>query len=93
MTLHNVRNQPGYLAGLSSTGGYFSAYADTARSFGCLRSDGTFDHSTSFVVRTEQTPLSGVYYEPDGNWLLGQFARYPDRAFGPPSASTTPPYR
>jgi hypothetical protein len=84
VTLHNVRNQPGYLAGLSSTGGYFRAYADAARTFGSLRSDGTFDHSTSFVVRTEQTPLSGVYYEPDSNWLLDQFARYTDRDFGPP---------
>lgn len=84
VTLHNVRNQPGYLAGLPSTGGYFSASADTARTFGCLRPDGTFDHGTSFVVRTEQMPLSGVYYEPDSNWLLGQLARYPDQDYGPP---------
>ncbi|GHH85802.1 hypothetical protein GCM10017771_20320 [Streptomyces capitiformicae] len=82
--LHNVRSQPGYLAGLSSAGGYFTAYADTARTFGCLRPDGSFDHNTSFVVRTEQQPLSPVYYEPDSNWLLGQFRTYPDRDFGPP---------
>lgn len=82
--LHKVRSRPGYLAGLSSTGGHFTAYADTARTFGCLRPDGSFDHDTSFVVRTEQQPLSPVYYEPDSNWLLRQFRTYPDRDLGPP---------
>lgn len=85
---HDQRRDPGAHrgrpAGLSGTGGYFRAQADTARTLGCLRSDGTFDRSTSFVVRTEQTPLSGVYCEPDSNWLLGQFARCPDRDVGPP---------
>ncbi|MER6160496.1 hypothetical protein ABT147_33965 [Streptomyces sp. NPDC001868] len=76
VTLHNVRNQPGYIAGLSSTGGYFQAYADTARKFGCLRADGTFDHSTSFVVRTQQQPLSATYYEPDSNYILYAHRNY-----------------
>ncbi|MGW0706186.1 hypothetical protein ACWD4G_09510 [Streptomyces sp. NPDC002643] len=83
-TLHNVRAQPGYTAGLNSEGGYFQAYADTARTFGCLRADGSFDHDTSFVVRTVQQPLSPVYFEPDSRWLLTQFRDYPDRDFGPP---------
>jgi hypothetical protein len=68
--LHNVREQPGYLAGLSSLGGRFAAYADTARTFGCLRADGTFDHSTSFVVRTEQQQLLDTYFYPDSNYVL-----------------------
>ncbi|SNX88645.1 hypothetical protein SAMN06272735_9128 [Streptomyces sp. TLI_55] len=76
VVLHNVRNQPGYIAGLSSTGGYFQAYADTARTFGCLRADGTFDHSTSFVVRTQQQPLSATYYEPDSNYILYAHRNY-----------------
>ncbi|WP_405814832.1 hypothetical protein OG241_09925 [Streptomyces sp. NBC_01390] len=83
VTLHNVRSQPGYLAGLDSVGGYFTAYADTARTFGCLRADGTFDHGTSFVVSTEQTPLSPVYYETDARWVVSQFRSYSDRDFGP----------
>lgn len=45
---------------------------------------GGFDHDTSFVVRTEQQPLSPAYYEPDSNWLLRQFRTCPDRHFGPP---------
>lgn len=76
VVLHDVRNQPGYIAGLSSTGGYFRAYADTARTFGCLRADGTFDHSTSFVVRTQQQPLSATYYEPDSNYILYAHRNY-----------------
>ncbi|WP_326574058.1 hypothetical protein OG889_03160 [Streptomyces sp. NBC_00481] len=91
VTLHDVRDQPGYLAGLSSAGGYFGAHADTARTFGCLLPDGTFDHSTSFVVRTEQQPLSPVYYQPDSNWLLTQFRSYPDQDFGPPFFVNFPP--
>ncbi|MFD5627673.1 hypothetical protein [Streptomyces sp. NPDC127072] len=68
--LHNVREQPGYLAGLSSVGGRFAAYADTARTFGCLRADGTFDHGTSFVVRTEQQPLLDNYFFTESNYIL-----------------------
>ena len=82
VVLHNVRNQPGYLAGLSSTGGYFTASADTERTFGCMTSDGVFDHSTSFVVRTHQQPLSAVYYAPDSNYILSQFHKYTDD-YGP----------
>ncbi|MEU9284644.1 hypothetical protein AB0D57_07895 [Streptomyces sp. NPDC048275] len=80
VTLHNVRNQPGYLAGLSSLGGRFAAYADTARTFGCLRADGTFDHDTSFVVRTEQQQLLDNYYYPDSNWVLYWNQHYPSDA-------------
>jgi len=70
VALHHVRSQPGYLAGLSSVGGRFTAYADTARTFGCLTADGTFDHSTSFVVHTEQQQLLDNYCYPDSNWIL-----------------------
>ncbi|MEV7346382.1 hypothetical protein [Streptomyces sp. NPDC093544] len=76
--LHNVRDQPGYLAGLSSVGGRFAAYADTARTFGCLRPDGTFDHGTSFVVRTEQQPLLDNYFYPDSNYILWWDRNYPE---------------
>jgi hypothetical protein len=83
VTLHDVRSRPGYQAGLSSTDHWFRAYADTARTFGCLRADGTFDHSTSFVVRTEQQRLPGVYYEDQADWILGRLRSDPDRDTGP----------
>ncbi|QIZ00169.1 hypothetical protein HEP87_47935 [Streptomyces sp. S1D4-11] len=70
VVLHNVRNQPGYLAGLTSVGGRFAAYADTARTFGCLRPDGTFDHGRSFVVRTTRQQLLDNYFYPDSNYIL-----------------------
>lgn len=81
--LHNVRNQPAFIAGLSSTDDYFDAYADTARTFGCLRPDGTFDHGTSFVVRTEQQPLRHVYYTTQTAWVLSEQRRYPEYDTGP----------
>jgi hypothetical protein len=81
--LHNVRHQPGYLAGLPSTDDRFDAYADTARTFGCLRPDGTFDHDTGFVVRTEQQPLAHTYYTTQTSWVLSQQTRYPDQDTGP----------
>ncbi len=83
VTLHNVRNQPGYLAGLRSTDDFFDAYADIARTFGCLRPDGTFDHGTSFVVRTEQQPLQPVYYTTQTSWVLYQQDQYPGQDTGP----------
>ncbi|CAM5737885.1 hypothetical protein SALBM311S_03742 [Streptomyces alboniger] len=83
VTLHNVRNQPGYIAGLNSTDNRFNAYADTARTFGCLRPDGTFDHGTSFVVRTEQQELMSTYYYPDANWVLQEHRENPTRDVGP----------
>jgi len=82
VSLHNVRNQPGYIAGLSSTDDYFDAYADTDRTFGCLRADGTFDHGTSFVVHTEQQSLAPVYYENQSYWILSQLRSY-STDFGP----------
>ncbi|MBG0850835.1 hypothetical protein I2W78_02925 [Streptomyces spinoverrucosus] len=81
--LHNVRNQPGYLAGLRSSVYGFQAYADTARTFGCLRPDGTFDHATGFVVRTERQALLPTYYYTDANWIIHQHREYPDQDFGP----------
>lgn len=81
--LHNVRTQPGFIAGLPSTDYYFDAYADTARTFGCLRPDGTFDHSTGFVVRTEQQPLKHVYYTTQTSWVLSEQTKYPDQDRGP----------
>ncbi|MDX3852326.1 hypothetical protein [Streptomyces sp. AK02-01A] len=69
--LHNVQAQPGYIEGLS--GGDFEAYADTARTFGCLDGDGVFQWDTSFVVRTERTPLSDVYYTAGMDYILQQF--------------------
>jgi hypothetical protein len=83
VTLHNVRNQPGYIAGLSSTDYWFTAYADTARTFGCLRPDGTFDHSTSFVVRTEHQQLMRTYYYAEANWVIYQHGADPTRDAGP----------
>ncbi|MEU7660783.1 hypothetical protein [Streptomyces lincolnensis] len=83
VTLHNVRNQPGYLAGLSSTDYWFKAYADTARTFGCLRPDGTFDHSTAFVVRTTQQELLRTYYYAEANWVLHELRQSPTRDAGP----------
>ncbi|WP_128377136.1 hypothetical protein [Streptomyces cavernae] len=62
ITLNNVRNQPGYLAGLNGAG-EFAAHADTSRTFGCQRPDGSFDESTSFVVNETQRRLSWVYPE------------------------------
>ncbi|WP_326727161.1 hypothetical protein [Streptomyces phaeochromogenes] len=90
VVLHNVRNQPGYLAGLNSTGNYFQAHADTARTFGCLRADGSFDHGTSFVVRTEQQRLGSTYYEPDSNWILSAHRNY-EGEFGPHFFVNFPP--
>ncbi|WP_411149540.1 hypothetical protein [Streptomyces sp. A30] len=83
ITLHNVRNQPGYLADLGSTDYWFKAYADTARTFGCLRPDGTFDHGTSFVVRTQQQELLRTYYYAEANWVLYEHRQYPTRDAGP----------
>ncbi|MFI6335577.1 hypothetical protein [Streptomyces sp. NPDC050535] len=76
--LHNVRDQSGYLAGLNSVGGRFAAYADIARTFGCLRADGTFDHGTSFVVRTEQQPLLDNYFFTDSNYILSWDRNHPE---------------
>ncbi|MEV5876416.1 hypothetical protein AB0L75_19715 [Streptomyces sp. NPDC052101] len=82
-TLHNVRSQPGYTAGLGSTDYWFNAYADTARTFGCLRPDGTFDHSTSFVVRTAHQELMRTYYLTEANWVLSTLRSDPTRDVGP----------
>ncbi|MFC8669737.1 hypothetical protein [Streptomyces sp. NPDC057199] len=80
--LHNVREQPGYKAGLAGTG-YFDAYADTDRTFGCLRPDGSFDHSTSFVVHQDQRRLSPVYVEGGAANLVQRLRDYPDAEYGP----------
>ncbi|MGW2492026.1 hypothetical protein ACWCV9_33045 [Streptomyces sp. NPDC001606] len=82
-TLHNVRSQPGYTAGLSSTDYWFTAYADTARTFGCLRPDGTFDHDTAFVARTEHQQLTRVYYLTEANWVLSALRSDTTRDTGP----------
>ncbi|MGP4042969.1 hypothetical protein [Streptomyces sp. 2A115] len=74
--LHNVRDQPGYLAGLGTTDSNFRAYADTARTFGCLRPDGSFDHGTSFVVRTQQQALSATYYYTQSSYILYAHQQY-----------------
>jgi hypothetical protein len=76
VVLHNVRSRPGYIAGLYSTDYDFSAYADLARTFGCLRPDGSFDHGTSFVVQAEQQKLSDTYFYEEANWVLSQFRQY-----------------
>ncbi|NGO81552.1 hypothetical protein G6045_38735 [Streptomyces sp. YC504] len=81
-TLHGVRDLPGYLAGNLGDDG-FSAAADTARTFGCTAADGSFDWSTSFVVRTTQQPLSWVYYHGDAGWVVSAHRSDPTREFGP----------
>ncbi|WP_141307003.1 hypothetical protein [Streptomyces spinoverrucosus] len=43
----------------------------------------TFDHGTSFVVRTERQKLLHTYYVPQSGWILAQYRQYPDRDFGP----------
>ncbi|MER5211878.1 hypothetical protein ABT063_15175 [Streptomyces sp. NPDC002838] len=83
VSLHNVRTQPGFAAGLYSTDYWFKAYADTARTFGCLRPDGSFDHSTGFVVRTEQQSLTRTYYYAEANWVISEQRRYTDQDTGP----------
>ena len=82
-TLHNVRSRPGYQAGLYSTDYYFNSYADTARTFGCLRPDGTFDHRTAFVVRTEHEQLMRTYYFTEANWVISDLRSDPTRDSGP----------
>ncbi|WP_128374454.1 hypothetical protein [Streptomyces cavernae] len=83
VVLHNVRNQPGYQAGLDSTWAFFQAYADTERTFGCLSADGTFDHRTAFVVRTEQAPLSHTYYTTSSSYILQYLRSNPGQETGP----------
>ncbi|WP_128381878.1 hypothetical protein [Streptomyces cavernae] len=79
--LHNVREQPGYKAGLVPSGDFY-AYADTDRTFGCLRPDGSFDHSTSFVVHQEQRRLSSVYIEGGASGVVYRNRQY-SGDFGP----------
>ncbi|MCC3774435.1 hypothetical protein [Streptomyces sp. UNOB3_S3] len=90
VTLHNVRSQPGYLAGKWGNGNWFKATADTARTFGCRTADGTFDWSTAFVVRTERTPLQSWYYYADPGWITHMFRGNPGQDFGPQFAMNFP---
>jgi hypothetical protein len=41
-----------------SVGGGFAAYADTARAFGCLRPDGTFDQGPKFYMNFPPVQVS-----------------------------------
>lgn len=85
VTLHNVRNQPGYIAG--NYGGdssvKFTAKADTARTFGCRTPAGEFDWDTAFVVRTTQSELDRVYFEADAGYIVDQFRQDKGRDYGP----------
>ncbi|SFF33879.1 hypothetical protein [Streptomyces mirabilis] len=58
VVLHNVRKQPGCPAGLTGVGGGFAAYTDTARAFGCLRPDGTFDQGPKFSMNFPSVQVS-----------------------------------
>ncbi|MFG2295937.1 hypothetical protein [Streptomyces sp. NPDC048603] len=82
-TLHDLRSRPGYQAGLWAEDRNFDAFADTARTFRCVRPDGGFDPAHNLVVRTSQTPLSATYYMTDSNWVISQHRAYPDQEFGP----------
>ncbi|MFF0450342.1 hypothetical protein ACFYT4_28840 [Streptomyces sp. NPDC004609] len=92
VTFHNVRNQLGYQPSgpvspeLPITDGQykFSASADTARTFRCLRPGGGFDPRHNLVVRTTQQPLSNNYYFADVDWTISELQTYPDRDAGPP---------
>jgi hypothetical protein len=82
VALHHVREQPGFAD--APLGGRFAAYADTERTFGCVDSAGAFLWDTSFVVRTEETTLDGVYYLAGADYLLGWFRGTESGDFGPP---------
>jgi len=68
VVLHDVSSQPGFVAG-NYDSGYFEAYADAARTFGCTSAAGVFDWSTAFVVRDTGIHLFPVYNETYRSYL------------------------
>ncbi|MCX5195138.1 hypothetical protein OOK31_14715 [Streptomyces sp. NBC_00249] len=91
VTLHNVRNSPGYQAGLGSTDYRFRASADTARTFRCVRQDGGSDRKDDVVVRTVGTALAPVYFYAESGYILHQFREFPDSDYGPQFYLNFPP--
>lgn len=83
VVLHGVRGSAGYQAGLWSTDYRFRARADTARTFRCVRPDGSSDHGDDVVVRTSGTELGSVYYLADAGYVISRHREAPDREFGP----------
>lgn len=69
VTFDNVQAQPGFIAGTDDPT-YFSAFADTARTFGCRTARGHFDWHTAFVVTSKHTALSDVYATAQAAYLL-----------------------
>ncbi|MQS35454.1 hypothetical protein [Streptomyces katsurahamanus] len=91
VTLHNVRSQPGFAESgpiyetvpiVGPETYRFHAFADLARTFRCLRPDGTFDPATTLVVRTPQRQLDDVYFYTEVIPVLAQFQRS-ERDYGP----------
>jgi hypothetical protein len=71
VTFDNVEAQPGFIAGTPDPT-FFSAYADTARTFGCRTADGDFDWNTAFVVTTTHTDLFTVFVTAEAYYLLSE---------------------
>ncbi|MBO1336892.1 hypothetical protein [Streptomyces sp. VRA16 Mangrove soil] len=82
VALHDVRTQPGFLAGVDESA-YFTAKADTERTFGCLRADGTFDWGSAFVVRLDDVDLGAVHYETSAYWVVQTQRADPANDVGP----------